>query len=112
MLSGIVLAGDGINLAPNSGLAQNAVTFTPERIVSAVILFALVIAALVFFFMLLWGGIQWILAGGDKQKTEEARGRITGALIGLVIVFAAWAILSLASTFLGTSLTNLTIPTI
>ncbi|MCX7928483.1 MAG: pilin [Patescibacteria group bacterium] len=111
MLNGIVLAGS-LNLAPNNGLAANAIGFTPERIVSALILFALVIAALVFFFMLLWGGIEWILAGGDKNKTEEARGRITGALIGLVIVFAAWAIVNLASTFLGTSLTNLTIPNI
>ena len=60
-----------------------------------------IVGALVFFFMLVIGGIQWMLSGGDKAATESARGRITAALIGLVIIFAAWAIMKLIETFLG-----------
>lgn len=66
-----------------------------------VIILILIAAALVFFFMLIIGGIQWMLSGGDKAATEAARGRITAALIGLVVVFAAWAIAKLIETFLG-----------
>ncbi len=66
-----------------------------------VIALILIAAALVFFFMLVIGGIQWMLSGGDKAATEAARGRITAALIGLVIVFSAWAIVKLMETFLG-----------
>ena len=82
------------------------------QVVSAVIALILVIAALVFFFMLVLGGIKYITSGGDKANTEAARNQITAALIGLVIVFAAWAIVNLASTFLGVELLQLDVPSI
>src|SRR5258706_11841528 len=90
-----LLAADIINLRPGTGLAANVSGINAGNLVRAVILLILVIAALVFFLMLLWGGLQYILSGGDKGKTEAARGQITAALIGLVIVFSAWAILQL-----------------
>ncbi len=110
MFTGIVSA--QINLRGGGGQFSNVEGVTIAALVTAVISFILVIAALVFFFMLLWGGLSWILAGGDKGKTEEARNRITGALVGLVIVFSAWAILQLAEAFLGVDFGALTIPTI
>lgn len=63
-------------------------------------------AAVIFFIWLLIGGIQWILSGGDKQKTEAARGQITAALVGLVIVFSAWAIAQLLNTLFGVDILN------
>ncbi|MDP3955104.1 MAG: hypothetical protein Q8Q15_01945 [bacterium] len=71
------------------------------KLISAIIGFVFIIAAILFFFMLVLGGIQWMISGGDKQATEQARGRITAALIGLIIVFAAWAITKLIEQFLG-----------
>src|SRR5512140_805018 len=62
---------------------------------------ALIIAALLVFVYLVWGGIHWITSGGDKGKTEEARNRITAALVGLAIVAAAWAIIQLVAFFFG-----------
>ena len=62
---------------------------------------ALIIAALLVFVYLVWGGIQWITSGGDKGKTEEARNRITAALVGLAIVAAAWAVIQLVAYFFG-----------
>jgi len=59
------------------------------------------------------GGIKWIASGGDKAQTESARNQITAALVGLVIVFAAWAILALIKVFFGIDiLTTLTIPSV
>jgi hypothetical protein len=69
--------------------------------VSKVVGFALIIAAILVFVYLVWGGIQWITSGGDKGKTEEARNRITAALVGLAIVAAAWAVIQLVSYFFG-----------
>lgn len=85
---------------------------TLPSIISGVIRGALVVAAIVFFFMLVMGGIQWIASGGDKTATEGARNRITAALVGLVIVFAAWAIVSLINTFFGVNIFSLSLPTI
>jgi hypothetical protein len=80
-------------------------------IVSGLISFVMIIAALVFFFMLVMGGIQWMLSGGDKAGAEAARNKITAALIGLVIVFSAWAIVQLVNAVFGVNILNLTLPT-
>lgn len=69
--------------------------------VSKIVGAALIIAAILVFVMLVWGGIQWITSGGDKGKTEEARNRITAALVGLAIVAAAWALIQLVQYFFG-----------
>lgn len=61
----------------------------------------LVVAVVVFFFLLLLGGIRWITAGGDKEALAKAQGKITSALIGIIIVFSAWAILNLVKYFFG-----------
>lgn len=63
----------------------------------------LVIAALLVFFYMIWGGIQWITSGGDKGKTEEARNKITAAIIGLAVLAASYALFRVVLYFLGIS---------
>lgn len=85
---------------------------TLPSIVSGLIRGALVVAAIVFFFILVIGGIRWIASGGDKAQTEAARNQITAALIGLVIVLAAWAIVALINTFFGINIFQLSLPSV
>ena len=99
-----------INLQP--GFWNTLETMTIPGLVAAAIKLILIVAALIFFFLLIIGGIQWMTSGGDKAATEAARGRITAALIGLVIVFAAWAIGSLINYFFNVNIFNLQIPQI
>jgi len=73
--------------------------FSP--MIQGVIRIAFVVAVILTFAFLLWGGIQWIMSGGDKAKYEEARNRITSALIGLAIVALAWLIIKLVTYFFG-----------
>lgn len=97
---------------PNLGVEQPegfAITDLGEMIRSLISL-VLIIAGILVFVFLVWGGIQWIMSGGDKAKTEEARNRITAALVGLAIVAAAWAIMQLVSYFFGLNIANPTIP--
>lgn len=68
-----------------------------------------VIGSLIFFFMLVWGAITWISSGGDKQALEGARGRITSALVGLVLLFAALAIIKFIESFFGINILTLDI---
>ena len=70
-------------------------------VINAVLSFVMVIAALLVLLYLVWGGIEWITSGGDKSKTENARNKITAAVIGLIILAAAYAIFLLAIRFLG-----------
>lgn len=72
--------------------------------ISWAITIVLIVAAVIFFFMLVIGGIRWITSGGDKANTEGARNQITAALIGLIVVFAAWAIATLIGNVFGVSI--------
>lgn len=109
-----LLAQTNFDLSNNVGAGFNVVTgYTLPDIISAALTLILIVAALIFFFMLVIGGVRWISSGGDKGQTEAARGQITAALVGLVIVFAAWAIVQLLDTFFGISiLRGLNVPTV
>ena len=102
--------GDTISLEPAEGLAGTLKGLTMAKLIGALIQLALVIAAIVFFFVLVIGGIRWIVSGGDKAQTETARNQITAALVGLVIVFSAWAIIKLIGSFFGVGLSSLQLP--
>lgn len=101
-----------INLGDKAKLGefQNARDLTIAGMVSGFLKLILILAGLAFFFILVWGGIKWIMSGGDKAHTEGARNQITAALVGLVIVFSAWAITALLNTFFGVDILQLTIP--
>jgi len=108
-LVGIVHAED-INIQP-TGKFENLGGLSIPGIISAGIQAILIIAALVAFIFLVYGGIKWITSSGDKEATAKAQGTLTAAIIGLAIVFAAWAIMKLMQTFFGIGdIFNLTIP--
>ena len=46
-----------------------------------------VVSALFVLYNLLFGAVEWIQSGGDKEKVDKARKRITTAITGLVILF-------------------------
>jgi hypothetical protein len=96
--------GGGTNPDPNSG--GKAIGQLVSNLVGALFIAAFLLT----FITLIMGGISWITAGGDKQKLENARNQITHAIVGLIIVAAAFAISSLVARFFGLDLTNLTIP--
>jgi len=73
-------------------------------VIRAIIRFILLAAFILAFIFLLIGGIRWITAGGDEKGVAGARGMITSALIGLVIVLVAYAIIRLVEVFFGVTI--------
>jgi hypothetical protein len=104
---------DSLQITPeNNSSFGNLKSLTAQGIISGAIGLVLLVVALVFFFILVIGGLKWVTSGGDEKKVGAARAQITNALIGLAIVFAAWAIMRLIGTVFGIDiLGNLTIPT-
>ncbi|KKU78587.1 MAG: hypothetical protein UY06_C0046G0007 [Candidatus Amesbacteria bacterium GW2011_GWA2_47_70] len=49
------------------------------------------------------------MAGGDKEATEKARKKITASLVGLAIVFSAYALLFILSTLFNINLLQFTL---
>jgi hypothetical protein len=70
-------------------------------LISRVISVAFITAGILTFALLVMGGIEWLTSGGDKGKTENARNRITAAIVGLAIVAASWALMKLIAYFFG-----------
>lgn len=77
-----------------------------NKMVSSIIGFLTICAALWFLFKILMAGYAWISAGGDTEKTTEAWHTITNGIIGLVIVVAAWVIVGLIGTMIGLDILN------
>ncbi|MBU3935699.1 pilin [Patescibacteria group bacterium] len=80
--------------------------------ISGAISLIMLLVALIFFFMLIWGGLRWVTSQGEEKAVAAARAQITNSLIGLAIVFSAFAIVKLIGIVFGVDiLDTLTIPT-
>lgn len=70
-------------------------------IISASLPYIYLIAGLSLFLMLIWGGITLMTAAGNPDQSKAGYGRITGALIGFVIVFISYFVVQLVEVILG-----------
>jgi hypothetical protein len=74
-----------------------------EPLLKNVIYSLVTLAGLALFLMLLIGGFNYLLAGGDQKKLEKAKGTLTAAVIGLVIIVLAFLIIKTISVITGVS---------
>lgn len=81
-------------------------------IIGKIIVLLLIIAVVISLFFLIYGGIKWIMSGGDKTAVEGARNHIVAAIVGLVIALLAFFVLNFVGRFFGVDLSNLNIPTL
>ena len=80
------------------------------KVVSNIIQVLVVLAVIIAVIFLVWGGIKWILSGGDKAKVESARNTIIGGIVGLVLVFLAYFIIGVIANLFGININNLQLP--
>lgn len=65
--------------------------------------FILGFVGLIVFVFILYGGFLWMTSQGNEEQVTKAKGMITNAIIGFIIVTAAYAI----ATFVIESITKL-----
>ena len=93
------------NLAANVGESAGLGQPKPlTAIVGSIINVVLGFLGIVLLGYLLFAGFQWMTAGGDSGQVDKAKGMIKNAIIGLIVIVAAFAI----STFVLGSLVNAT----
>lgn len=80
--------------------------------VSSLVSLFLIITAIAALIFLVLGGLAWVTSGGEKAGLEAARNRITHAIVGLVVVAAAWAVWLLVGTFFGIDFMNIPFPSL
>jgi len=75
-----------------------------EETIGGIIKAAISIAGVFFFGYIVWAGYLWMTAHGEEDKITQAKKMISGGVIGLAIILAAYAI----TVFVVTKLTEAT----
>lgn len=60
-------------------------------------------AAITTLFMIIFSAFQWITSGGEKENVAKARGRLTWAIIGLVLLSLAFLLMRVLGSITGFS---------
>jgi TRAP-type C4-dicarboxylate transport system permease small subunit len=81
-----------------------------ECLVRIALNFAVRLAGIAAFVMLLIGGFKYLTSGGDPKSTESAKKTITYAILGLVLLLGGWLVLLFIKEFTGINVTIFEIP--
>lgn len=79
-------------------LASNT---TIGGVVSAAVPFIFIFAGTGLFLMLIAGGFDFLTSAGDPKKLDQGRQRLTYAVVGFIIIFAAFWIVQAAGIIFG-----------
>ncbi|KKP91562.1 MAG: hypothetical protein UR94_C0015G0012 [Parcubacteria group bacterium GW2011_GWA2_36_10] len=95
----------GINDLREQGvnLGNNDLKGTIAKIINIILSFLGVLAVLI----ILLGGFKWMTSQGSTEKVDEAKKLIAEGVVGLVIIFAAYAIASFVLNQLYTATTGI-----
>ncbi|PIS23141.1 hypothetical protein COT49_01630 [candidate division WWE3 bacterium CG08_land_8_20_14_0_20_40_13] len=94
-------------------LARSAFAYTisnPSKfgtvgdVISSVIPNIYYVAGLIFFFLLVFGGVSYMMAGGDDKAIGKAKNTITAAVIGLAIVLLSGFVVRVLETVFGVAI--------
>lgn len=86
-----------------SGDVQKTVGFSDASvggIIATIIRAVLGLLAAIFMVLMITAGFKWMTAAGNESQVEKAQETIKAALIGLVVVLAAYAITYYVFTYL------------
>lgn len=95
--------GEGKGFGPWSGIFETIEDAAGmfNKIISNIIGVMTIGAGIWFIFQFIIGAYSWMAAGSDQQAIQNAQQKITNAVMGLVVVVAAYAIISLLGAILG-----------
>ena len=92
----LTIGGNTIN--PPAGVPTGGID-TGQKIIQAGVTLLFIVAIVLALVYLIQGGIQWMTSSGNKQLIDQARLRITYAIIGLVIVLLAFFLVNIVGGF-------------
>lgn len=70
-----------------------------QSLLPSLVTLALVIAAIIFVFMFIFGAITWITSGGNKDSVAVAKSRVSNAIIGLIVLLLIFAFIAFLESF-------------
>lgn len=70
-------------------------------IISTILPYLFVFAGLLLLFYLIYGGFHMMIAAGDEKGLAEAKGKITNALVGFLLLFISYWLVQVVEFILG-----------
>ncbi|MDO4271390.1 MAG: hypothetical protein Q4C83_00160 [Candidatus Saccharibacteria bacterium] len=87
---------------PYRGNGQPADLFNgADAIIPRVINLMLFIVGVLAIFMIIYGGIRYVLSGGDNSKVKDAKNTILYAIVGLIVAILGYAIVNWVVSVIG-----------
>ena len=98
-LSGLDQTAGAVTAFKNQPIpTENFIQSRAGKIIGVVLSFV----GVLFLIMMIFAGIMWMTAQGNEQRVTKAKDLLINSIIGIVIVFAAYAI----TTFVGNFVSN------
>lgn len=89
-----------------TGDTGEAYLTSAELLISNILTVLTIVAGIAFTLQFLLGGLNWITAGGQKDKVEKAKGMMTGGAIGLIIVTVSYSVVWIVGQAIGFDILN------
>lgn len=86
---------------PQQGGRIDLDSATIGEVVGALLPYLFAGAGLLLLLFLVYGGLSLMLSRGDPKAVQAAKGKITSALVGFIIVFASYWIVQIVGRILG-----------
>lgn len=101
--TGNVSGGTGSGVAGGETISlENPISFSSlGDLYGSIVTFVLSLVGAVAVIILIISGIMWITAAGNEERITSAKRMATAAVIGLIVVLASYAIISLVTSFLS-----------
>lgn len=77
---------------------------TIGEIISLLLPYIFVLAGIILFGYLIMGGFAFLTSAGDPEKIKTAQKKLVNAIIGFVIIFAAYWLMQILQEVLGISI--------
>lgn len=90
-----------IKIQAPTGIPTGGLFTTGQNVIATglnVLFVAAIVLAVASF---IWGGISWIMSGGNKESLQKARLRIVYGIVGLGLVFLSFLIVQFLGDFFG-----------
>ncbi|MFW0837501.1 MAG: pilin [Candidatus Komeilibacteria bacterium] len=96
-------ANEGIKFVPQTTIpgvtkaGDTNFTVTPDTLgnyINAIYQYGVGVVAVLAVVMIMLGGFKWIFSGGSAERISSAKGTITNAIVGLILVLTSWLLLS------------------
>jgi hypothetical protein len=101
MLCLLVLAVHAPDVFAQSALQNPLGTSDLRVVIGNIIKAALGLTGVLALLMFIWGGIQWLTSGGSPEKVKAGKSTLTWAVIGLVVIFTSYTLVSTLITALS-----------